>query len=109
LGRFYASFAGWRKGETFREHRFFKAPGANVQHMRCIYAPPYPPMGPLSQKPVIASHDISPSRDNRTVTDPEIRAFPHRFKVVVCPRVHRFAAGRPSAFLFNLNAFEGRI
>jgi hypothetical protein len=29
--------------------------------------------------------------------------------VVVCLRVHRFAAGRPSAFLFNLNAFEGRI
>ena len=41
------------------------------------------------------------------MTGPEIRAFPHRFKVVVCPGVPPFAGERSK--MFNANAFEGRI
>jgi hypothetical protein len=51
---------------------------------------------------------IARSRDTTTRTGPQIRAFPHRAKVVLCPRVHRFAAGRSNA-LFNIHPFEGRI
>ena len=71
------------------------------------------PTEKLSQKPGIGSRTAccAPARirDTRTLTGLAIRAFPHRFKGVVCPGVPPFAGERSTDCNFNADAFEGWI